>query len=76
MFKRKKTYIEYDNRNSQWNDGWVSVYVKDELKEHISVDEFLEENTDDNIYCADDIIDIMKEKYNIDKVVRDVYDWR
>jgi hypothetical protein len=48
IFKRKKTYIKYENRNSQWNDGHghVLVYVKDELKEHIFVDDYREKYED------------------------------
>jgi len=76
MFKRKKTQIEYDNKNSMWNDGHILVYVKGELKEHIFVDDFMEVNTDDDIWGAEDIIDKMKEKYAIDKVIRKEHNWR
>ncbi len=70
----KKTRIEYENRNSQWNSGHIMVYVKGELMEHIFVDEYLENNED--MYGVDDIIDLMKIKYGIKKVVEDVHDWR
>lgn len=71
-----KTQIEFDNTNGMWNSGSIMVYVNGKLKEHISVDDFLETNTNEDIDCADDIIDMMKEKYSIDKVVRDELDWR
>ena len=72
---QKKSYIKYDNRNSQWNDGWVEVYVKGELKELISVDDYRSEIDGErmNVY---DIIDLMKSKYGIDKVIEDVHNWR
>ena len=79
IFKRKKTYIKYDNRNSQWNDGHVLVYVKDELKEQIFVDDYREKHEDienDVFIDAYSIIDEMKQKYGIEKVIEDVYDWR
>ena len=62
----KKSYIEYDNKNSMWNNGHVHVYVKDELVESIFVDE-------DNPY---DIIDRMKDKYSISKVITKEHNWR
>ena len=70
----KKTRIEYENRNSQWNSGHIMVYVKGELMEHIFVDEYLENNED--MHGVDDIIDLMKIKYGIKKVVEDVHNWR
>ena len=79
IFKRKKTYIKYDNINSQWNDGYVLVYIKDELKENISVDDYREKHQDidnDIFISSSSIIEDMKQKYGIDKVVEDVYDWR
>lgn len=79
IFKRKKTYIKYDNINSQWNDGYVLVYIKDELKEHISVDDYREKHQDidnDIFISSSSIIEDMKQKYGIDKVIKDVYDWR
>ena len=70
------TYIEYNNQNSQWSNGHISVYVAGELKEHICVDEFMEKNTDEDIWSADDIIDKLKEKYGITKVLRNEHNWR
>lgn len=70
------TYIEYDNINSMWDNGHITVYVKGELKEQIFVDEYLENNTDDDVYSADCIIDLMKEKYGIDIVERNEHNWR
>ena len=79
IFKRKKTYIKYDNSNSQWNDGHVLVYVKDELKEQIFVDDYREkyEDIENDVFIdAYSIIDEMKQKYGINKIIEDVYDWR
>lgn len=76
MFITSKTYIEYNNINNVWNDGYISVYVKGDLKEQIFVDDFMEKNTDEEISDVDDIIDKMKEKYHIDKVIYKDYNWR
>ena len=73
----KENYIEFNNRNNQWNNGYIYVYVNDIMVEFISVDDYLENNTNENIYCSDDIIDLLKEKYNITKVIKDEgYNWR
>ena len=73
----KEKYIEFNNRNNQWNNGYIYVYVNDIMVEFISVDDYLENNTNENIYCSDDIIDLLKEKYNITKVIKDEgYNWR
>lgn len=72
----KKTRIEYENRNSQWNSGHISVYVRGKLMEHIFVDEYLENNKHEDVAGVDDIIDLMKAKYGIRKVVEDAYNWR
>jgi len=76
MELKKKTVIEYNNKNSQWNKGYVNVYVKGVLQELIGVDDFLENNTDEDVYCVDDIIDQMKVKYSISKVVRNELNWK
>lgn len=72
----KNSYIEYDNQNSMWNNGHILVYKKGELKERIFVDDFVESNTDEDIWGADDIIDKMKQKYAISKVIRKEHNWR
>lgn len=62
-----------------WNDGHIHVYVKGECVESIFVDDFIEENQDvenDEFWCADDIIDMLKEKYGIKKVERKEHNWR
>ena len=72
-----KTYIEYDNINSMWNNGHLSVYINGELKESIFVDDFLEEHeNNDDISSVDDIIDILKLKYEIDNVITIDHNWR
>jgi hypothetical protein len=73
--KTLRSYIEYDNTNNMHNDGHIRVYVKGKLVESIFVDEYKEENED--IYSAYEIIDLMKLKYKITRViVKEGYNWR
>lgn len=77
----KEIKIEYTNNNPMWNDGWISVTINNELVEHFSVDDFLEENkfkTIDGIEISvvDDIIELMQKKYNTNNVIRNKINWR
>jgi hypothetical protein len=69
-----KNRIDYNNTNSMYNSGHINVYIDNKSVEYIFVDDFLEENKD--AHCADDIIDLLKEKYNIQKVIRYEVNWR
>lgn len=75
MFKNKNTYIEYDNTNNQWNNGHITVYIKGNLQEHIFVNDIIEDNTND-IYTPENIIDNLKQKYSISKVIKIEHNWR
>lgn len=76
FLKRKKSYIEYYNINSMWNSGHIAVWVDGEFVELINVDDYLEHTTDEDIYSPACIINMLKQKYNIKKVIRKEYDWR
>jgi len=65
---RNNTYIELNLTNSMWNKGHISVVVNNNLIEHISVDDYLETNDKDDIVGADDIVELLKYKYNIKRV--------
>jgi len=74
---KNEAYIEYNNINSQWNNGHLYVYVNGELKERIFVDEYLDEQKDnENVFTVYDIIDIFKQKYGITKVIIKENNWR
>ena len=64
----KRNYIVYDIRNSMWNDGHIEVYKNKRLVEWIEVD--------DNVESVDDLIEELKEKYSIKKVIYKEYNWR
>lgn len=74
--RRMKTYIEFNNMNSTYNNGYVYVFVDGEMKEHISVDKYLESDEGKDMYCAEEIIDRKKAQYNISEVIRKEHDWR
>lgn len=74
IMKIMKTYIEWDNTNSQWNDGHITVYEDGEILESFSVDEYFEKN--DVEYDTFDLIDILKEKYGIKKFIHKEHNWR
>lgn len=69
-------YIEYDNKNSMWNNGHILVRQNGEVLEHIFVDDFMENNIDEDIWGAYDIIDMLKKKYNISEVKIYEHNWR
>lgn len=56
-----KDFIEFNDENYLWNSGHVFVYLNGELVENIFID--------DTDKSADEIIEEMKEKYNIYKVI-------
>jgi hypothetical protein len=63
MFNLKfvsRSYIEYSNMNPLWNSGHVIVVKQGKIVEHIFVN--------DTEKSADELIDEMKVKYNINKV--------
>lgn len=70
----KRTEIRYNNSNPMWNNGYIYVYVKGEIAEVIDVDEELDKDND--FYSAYCIIDFLKSKYGIKKVVEKVNNWR
>lgn len=74
MFRRN--YIEYDNTNSMWNNGHIYVYKNKKIVKSIFVDDFLENADDEDICGVDDIIDMLKQKYNIKKVKYKEFNWR
>ena len=55
-----RSYIEYLNVNPMWNSGHVIAVIKGKTVENIFVD--------DTDKSADELIDEMKLKYNINKV--------
>lgn len=76
---KPRNYIEYNNTNSQWNDGYIYVYLKGELVQHFSVDEIHDMLWEfDEVFDLYDFIDDLKIKYGITKVVEksDVNKWR
>jgi hypothetical protein len=69
-------YIKYDNLNSQWNDGYISVHIGTECIEFIIVDEYMESNKNEDICGVDDILEMLKKKYHIRDVIRNERNWR
>lgn len=73
------SYIEWSNNNTQWNNGYISVVIDNELIQHFSVDELEELLYEFDIeFYVYDFIDELKEKYKI-KEYREICDgntWR
>ena len=71
------SYVKYSNQNPMWNSGYVTVYLNGEMVEHISVDEFLENNDDEDIYCPEDIVELKMKEYGIKhSIIKPVKNWR
>lgn len=68
-----KTYIEWNNINSMWNSGYIIVKLKGQIMENFSVDDHFEEEREYDVY---ELLDILKEKYKIDKVIIKETNWR
>lgn len=77
--------IVYNNVNDMWNNGYISVYVKGTLVESIYVDDYIDKhkNDDGNIGSesdptidAYDIIEILKKKYSISRVIVNAPNWK
>ena len=77
IFKRKKSYIEYDNNNNQWNDGFIYVYVKDNLIQSFYVNDLREHLEEfDESFSVYNFIDDLKKMYNIKEVIVKEHNWR
>lgn len=66
-----KNYIEWDNTNSQWHEGYINVYINNKCIQHFNIEDLeatLEEfNIDFYIF---DFIDELKEKYGIENYIQ------
>jgi hypothetical protein len=77
MMVTPKKYIVYDNRDDQWNDGHVQVYLNKELHQSFFVnelkDKYEEFDMDFSIY---EFIDELKEIYDIQEDIWLDSNWR
>lgn len=74
LYRRKPSYIEWDRRNSMWNDGHLHVYVKGVNVESIFIDDL---EDPDGYVSPYDIIEQLRDKYQITEVRETGYvDWR
>ena len=65
-------YIEHTDNDMQLNEGFVTVWIANEIVESIFINDYEEENPGNGI---GDLIDEMKVKYDITKVKYKQTNW-